>query len=240
MDVGDRSLIEAASWRLASELMRRHPNGVRLFRGHPGGGQYDVLWMIGIPEPGVDVRLNRTGTIQVHGRADGGRELAWQPTEWSDYLSADPKGFIERLERAAGWPAPSQVPPSTPITLTYRVLAALAGFGSKTVHPIWIEQGYIDSSGYGGGPNGTLREFTIPDHLTSARPDDFFGEPGYRFWIPVRDNKPLAAIEQTSATAWFLDGAAPLDLMAAYRSLAKEPALVAAAVLRRALGVSEG
>ena len=240
MEIVDRSLIEAASWRLASELMRRHPNGVRLFRGHPGSGQYDLLWMTGIPAPGVDVRLNRNGTIQVHGRADGGRDLSWPPTAWSDYLSADPKDFIDRLERAAGWPAPSQVPPSTPITLTYRVLAALAGFGSKTVHPIWIEQGYIDSSGYGGGPNGILRQFTIASDLTAVRPDDFYEEPGYRFWIPVRDDKPLAAIEQTSATAWFLDGSDPIDLMATYRSMAKEPALVAAAVLGRALGVSKG
>lgn len=239
MEGNDRSLIEAASWRLASELMRRHPNDVRLFRGHPGGGQYDLLWMIGIPEPGVDVRLNRNGSIQVHGRADGGHELSWTPTGWSDYLSADPKGFVERLERAVGWSSPNQVPPSTPVTLTYRVLAALAGFGAKTVHPIWIEQGFIDTAGYDGGPNKRMREFTIPDVLTAARPDDAFGEPGYRFWIPVRDNTPLAAIEQTTATAWFIGESEPIDLLAAYRSMAKEPVLVAAAVLRRALGLNE-
>lgn len=198
-----------------------------------------MLWMTSIAESGLDVRLNRNGTIQIHGRADGGRELNWPPTEWIEYLSADPKDFVERLERSAGWPAPGQVPPSTPITLTYRVLAALAGFGSKTVHPIWIEQGYIDTSGYGGGPNEMLRRFTIPEALTAVRPDDFYNEPGYRFWIPVRDDTPLAAIEQTSATAWFLDGPASLDLTASYRSMAKEPALVAAAVLQRALKVIE-
>lgn len=239
MDIGDRSLIEAASWRLASELMRRHPSGVRLFRAHPGTGQYDVLWLMGISQPGLDIRLNRNGTIQVFGRADGGEDSGWRPTAWSEYLSSDPREFVERLERAAGWPAPKQVPSSTPITLTYRVLAALAGFGAKTVHPVWIEQGYFDTSGDGAGPNEALGHFAISDDLIGARPDDFSGEPGYRFWIPCRDGKPLAAIEQTSATAWFLNASDPLDLMAAYRSSAKEPALVAAAVLRRALGVSE-
>jgi len=228
-------VIEAASWRLASELMRRHPNGARLFRGHPGSGQYDVLWIVGVPNPGVDVRLNRTGTIQVHGRADGGREIQWQPTSWIEYLGSDSRAFIQRLEAAAGWPGPAEVPPSTPETLTYRVLAALAAMGTKTVHPIGIAQGYIDTSGYGGGPNTALRDFSIPSHLTDVRSEDFYGEPGYRFWLPCRDGAPFAAIEQTSATAWFLNRSAHLDLRMAYRELHKEPALVAAEVLRTAL-----
>src|SRR5437588_367965 len=39
MEDFDRSVVEAASWRLASELVRRHPTALRLIRGHPGGGQ---------------------------------------------------------------------------------------------------------------------------------------------------------------------------------------------------------
>ena len=35
-------MLEAASWRLASELVRRHPDTVRLTGAHPGGGQSDV------------------------------------------------------------------------------------------------------------------------------------------------------------------------------------------------------
>ena len=38
----NRSVLEAASWRLASELVRRHPDTVRLTGAHPGGGQSDV------------------------------------------------------------------------------------------------------------------------------------------------------------------------------------------------------
>lgn len=195
-----------------------------------------MLWITDVEGRGLDVRLNRVGTIQVWGRADGQSTVDWRPTEWIDYLSADPKEFVVRLERAAGLSSSGQVPQSTPTTITYRVLAALAGFGSKTVHPIEIEQGFIDSSDE-GGPNQRLEQFTIPSNLADPRREDFFDQPGYRFWMPVRDDKPLAAIEQTSATAWFLDGAEPLDLMAAYRSLAKEPTLVAAAVLQRAVGI---
>lgn len=42
----DRSILEAASWRLASELVRRHPQSTRLIRAFPGDGQYDVLWIL--------------------------------------------------------------------------------------------------------------------------------------------------------------------------------------------------
>jgi hypothetical protein len=42
-------------------------------------------------------------------------------------------------------------------------------------------------------------------------------------------------IEQSTATAWFLDSSDSIDLRASYISNAKEPALVAAELLRRAL-----
>jgi hypothetical protein len=215
--------------------MRRHPNGVRLFRGHPGGGQYDVLWIMSIRGSGLDVRLNRTGTIQIHCRADGGTNINWEPTSWVEYLASDHLEFIRKIEEAAGWRANSELPSPTPTLLTYQVLAALVAFSFKVENPIWIEQGYIDTSGYGGGPNGLLAAFAIPEHLTAVRDDDMFGEPGYRFWMPVRAGKPLVAIEQTSATAWFLDDASSLDLTSAYLRLFNDASLVAAEVLKRAL-----
>lgn len=46
MEWNDRSVLEAASWRLASELVRRHPDTTRLIRAHPGGGQSDCLWLV--------------------------------------------------------------------------------------------------------------------------------------------------------------------------------------------------
>jgi hypothetical protein len=39
----DTSVLEAASWRLASELVRRHPLSTRVLHTRPGGGQYDCL-----------------------------------------------------------------------------------------------------------------------------------------------------------------------------------------------------
>ena len=148
----DGSILEAASWRLASELCRRHPASTRLLRAHPGGGLSDCLWLLPAVEGPGDVRLNRNGTIQVLERFDGARSV-WEPTAWDAYFRSDPREFLGRLEAAAGLVARHGVPAATPRTLTLRVLAAIASTAVKSIAPIEIVPGMIDTSGYGGGPN---------------------------------------------------------------------------------------
>ena len=212
MDGMDRSVVEAASWRLASGLARRHPTALRLIRGHPGGGQSDCLWLLPLVGEQGDIRLNLVGTIQVLDRFDGRPADEWRPTEWTEYLFADPRQFLDRLERSAGLPSPSQVPSATPTTLTYRVLAAITATAFKSVHPVEIQEGYIDSSGYGGGPNENLDAFPIDPQRLRPQPDDFFDQPGYRFWIVVRDEVPVLAIDQVDATAWTSHGSTPIEV----------------------------
>jgi hypothetical protein len=203
MDWIDRSVLEAVSWRLASELARRHPDATRLIRGHPGGGMSDCLWLLPASGGTGDVRLNRNGTIQVLERFDGLAADSWAPIEWETYLAAEPRDFLDRLETAAALPVPSHVPASTPTTLVYRVLATIASTAIKSVHPVEIQEGFIDSSGYGGGPNEALDAFTaIPSELRSPRAGDYFDEPGYRFWIVLRDGVPILAFEQSEGLAW--------------------------------------
>lgn len=233
MEDFDRSVVEAASWRLASELVRRHPTAVRLIRGHPGGGQSDCLWLLPLVGDNGDVRLNRVGTIQVLDRFDGRPSDQWRPTEWTEYLFAEPRAFLDRLERAAGLPSPPQVPSATPRTLTYRVLAAIAATAFKSVHQIEIQQGYVDSSGYDAGPNENLDGFPIdPAHLR-ALPGDLFDEPRYRFWIVVRDRAPVLAVDEADALAWTPHGATPIELMALYEQSRRHLLTTALEVLRR-------
>lgn len=233
MEDFDRSVIEAASWRLASELVRRHPTAVRLIRDHPGGGQSDCLWLLPLVGENGDVRLNRVGTIQVLDRFDGRPSDQWRPTEWNEYLFSEPRAFLDRLERAAGLPSPSQVPSATPRTLTYRVLAAIAATAFKSVHPIQIQQGYIDSSGYDAGPNRNLDGFPIDPARLRALPGDFFDEARYRFWIVVRDGAPVLAVDQADAFAWTPHGAKPLELMALYTQSRRHLLTTTLEVLRR-------
>lgn len=233
MEEFDRSVVEAASWRLASELARRHPTVVRLIRGHPGGGQSDCLWLLPLVGEQGDVRLNRVGTIQVLERFDGRPADEWRPTEWTEYLFAEPRAFLNRLERSAGLPSPSQVPSATPKTLTYRVLAAIVATAFKSVHPIEIQQGFIDSSGYDAGANRNLDGFPVaPEHLR-GQPDDLFGEARYRFWIVVRDEVPVLAVEQSDAFAWTPHDATPIELMTLFQKARRHVPTTALEVLRR-------
>lgn len=231
----DGSVLEAVSWRLASELVRRHPTTTRVLRTHPGGGQYDCLTITSPTASGGTVQLNRHGTVQVQERFDGRPVEGWEPTEWDEYLRCDPRTFLDRLERASGLTRPGHVPSAVPMTLTLRVLAALAATAVKSVHPVEVQAGYIDTSGYGSGPNDALDSFPfLPDELRRARDDDLFGEPGYRFWVILRDDAPILAIEQGCGRAWTPHGVEGLDLMASYEQSRRNVVVVALDLLRRA------
>lgn len=231
----DRSVLEAASWRLGSELVRRHPTRTRLFHGQPGDGQYDVLW---IRSPsggdGVNVPMNRNGTIQVHHRFDGESVADQLYITWDDYLRADPRAFLDRLERAAGLPAVHKVPAATPMTLTYRVLAAIAASAVKSVHPITIQPGAIDTSGYGGGPNEDLGAFPIPANMLRPRDNDPYGEPGYRFWVVLRDDAPILAFEAEAGISWTSHHPDGVNLMTVHNQNRRHLLATALGVLSRA------
>lgn len=230
----DRSVLEAASWRLASELARRHPATTRLIRAHPSGGQSDCLWLMPTAGETGDVRLNRHGTIQVLERFDGRPPADSAPIEWDEYLRADPREFLHRLETAAGLPLPQQVPAATTATLTYRVLAAIASTAVKSVHPIEIQLGFIDSSGYDAGPNEALTAFAaIPAELLRSRDDDMFGEAGYRFWVVLRDDVPVLALEQREGLAWTPHHDVVFPLMSLYEESRRHLLVTALKLLRK-------
>ena len=212
----DGSLLEAASWRLASELARRHPVTTWLYRAHPGGGQSDCLWLRPTVGTQGDVRLNRNGTIQVVERFDG-RPARRKPTDWETYFRSDPRSFLMGLEADAGLPALPQVPPSTPRTLTLRLLAALVSTAVKTVDPMEVVPGFIDSSDDSHPYREGFDCFpSIPPELLRVRADDLFGQPGYRFWFLRRSGQPILAFEQTSGTSWARGSDVSIDVMRLY------------------------
>lgn len=218
-----RGLLEAASWRLASELHRRHPDLLRLAREHPGGGQYDCLALRS--EDGANIQLNRHGTIQVTGRQDGAPST-WEPAPWAAYLAApDPREFVGRVERAAGL-ATHPTPPSTSAVLVHRSISALTSL-QVLAEPLTVEQGYIDSSGYSAGPSPWMAELTaVPPTLRKPLPEDPFDQPGYRFWRVTSSNL-WVAFETSTGTAWGRRGDA-VDLADAYRQEARKlPRLLA-------------
>ena len=211
----ERARREILSWELAVELHARASVALRLFRAFPGGGQYDVLWLLGENEV-PDIRLNRTGTIQVFAGAP------LEPVTWDEYRR-DPGGVVEHVALAASLrlcDVREGDRPAGPESSTYRLLlgilrAAEEAWGSCA--PLSIDLGYIDTSGYGGGEDPTFRSLGFGDRLTAARPGDFFGEPGYRFWIVRYAGDVVGCIEQSTgelrragtSDVWHVDGMAP-------------------------------
>lgn len=231
---GDRSVVEACSWRLASELHRRHPHTVRMFLTHPGGGMYDCLTFRAAGGAPGSIQLNREGTIQVHERFDG-REPTWPMMPWDTYYRADPRLFLYRLEAEAGLPAPSSVPVATPTTLTLRVLAAIAATGLKSVEPISIHSGFYDTSGYGGGPfeDGFAAFPAIPPMLREIMPDDEPAAPEQRFWFVQRAEELILAFEQHHGLAWTRHHQNTWDLMDLYKESRRHLLVTALKLLRR-------
>lgn len=217
VDRPNRQQIEAASWQLASDLLRRHPGEARLIRGHPGGGQYDLLWLLGVESP-VDIRLNREGAIQVWGCVSGSSDVDRRPTSWADYLAQDRLEFVRRLEQAVGWDSPARSRLATETTLTYRVIAGLVEVMVAAGHRVQVQQGFIDTSGEGGGHNPILDAFDLPDESLALRDDDLYGQVGYRFWVVRVDGLPMAAFEQTTAAMFTRQRNRPVNLMSLYRS----------------------
>jgi hypothetical protein len=202
---------EKLSWELASRLVARHPLDLRLIRAFPGGGQYDVLWVLGEGQR-PDIPMNRAGgTIQVHATADGG-PAGWQPADWSTYERSDRERFLLELERAAGLPAPRAARAASCESLTYQVIAALVARGDAE-RPIEAHLGYVDSSGpFGGGEDAAIHTFGFSSELLAAGPHDRHGEPGYRFWIVERAGEPIVAFEQSTAEARICGSEAAVDL----------------------------
>lgn len=186
------SVLEAASWTLATEMTRRHPE-LTVLRYHPGGGQYDCLAIRS--ERGVHIDLNRVGRIHIHS-IQGGGTPNWEPAEWSDYLS-DPQSFLALLEERVRLPHVDVLPSTTSRVLSYRVLAAFARLHALGT-PAEICMSTIDESGMGGGPASWIADYPVAEPMTSAPP--------IGFWR-AKSKDTEFVIEAESATVHRRDGA---------------------------------
>jgi len=103
----------------------------------------------------------------------------------------------------------------------------------KSVHPIEIVPGYIDTSGYGGGPNEEAFESfsAIPRELRAPRGTYLDGD--YRFWFVYRDDVPVLAFEQSNALAWTQHHDVAWDVMKLYTESRRHVLVTALKLLRR-------
>lgn len=206
----ERRLRTVQSWWLGSELVRRHPK-LLLIETHPAGGQADCLTLLrvdshgGTQHPLVD--LEQTGGIHVGGH---GIFMTWE--EERDF--GDRHGALKRVEIAAGLHAPTETPPSTGKTLTYRTLTSVL---STTLNEreTWDARNLMLNAG-NVGPSRTFDLAPFPsaaEAVRDRRRDDLFGSPEYRFWGLLRGTKPVAVLD-TDGNVHLKSG--PRSLPAAY------------------------
>lgn len=190
--------IEAASWRIACELMRRHAARLRLIESHPGGGQYDCLSFFDRNTKEHVLDLNRVGSA--HGFLAG----QTMPDVWRECSAAsDFKTVVDAVERTAGLKAPASLPQAGREVVTYRFVAEWLSsrlFGRER----WeCRNGYLDSSACPGAPSQHFAKFPLIAPRRAVRePDDLLGIADYRFWFLLRDHEPVIALEPHTATAW--------------------------------------
>jgi hypothetical protein len=208
----------ALSWWIAAEIVRRHP-GLLIHEMHPAGGLADVLCVVD-PRDGdmlnsTRIMINRAGSIQVHRPAEYGTKIL-QVTTWDEVLAADnPHEHIKALEVAAELERPNETPASRPVTLAYRLIAALLNSTVNDRQRWDVRNEFHDSSSDDDIELlGHLDHFpSLREHLRSAPTLGLPHEPASHAWIVLRNDKPVAAIS-TEGRAYFPDRT--IELLPAY------------------------
>lgn len=201
------AMVEAASWRLASEFASAHCDRVRLLSSRTFGAHYDVITVATrnvTPHPLV--HINRAGSIQVVGRFDR-RPVEYNAAgrSWDEYLRSDPRDFLRALEKQAGLPAPHSNGYPTREALVYRLLAALINAQMLSIQPWTVHCGWTS------GPHPGYYEagFEAIPGANSRRSvsliDDPYAIPETRFWFVGRDQSPLLCFE-ISGRCWDASG----------------------------------
>lgn len=138
---------EVLSWRLVSELIRRHPSELWAVRTFPVDGAYDCLTVgrLSTPRSAPQIHLNRHGTHMLVNRFDAdasgpGEVLPW-PNAFDETEENDSRDWLMWLESVAGLTNPQSggLPASTPSSLAIRWISTFLALqlGSRERWTAW-------------------------------------------------------------------------------------------------------
>jgi len=139
----NRQLIEVASWRLVSEIIRRYPEKYTVIQTYPGGGMYDCLSLYTKKDHLHIADLNREGSFHVFLEGAKSSFDIWQMMFNTHDLKKD---ILNRVSEALRMPVPAKLPPSTPEILCYRFIATFLSHTAFTRDNWRCRNGFFDSS----------------------------------------------------------------------------------------------
>lgn len=208
MQIAERFKLTQAWW-VSSELARRHSH-FKIAETWPMDGFYHGLETFD-PRSGSSVFMNFNGSIHLtrgdHRAVDG---IGWQAI----FEAEDPHEVVKLIETAVGWTKAS-ADPTTPRSLTYRIIAAVLG---RTINDrIRLTVG---THSYGASyftPEAMpawVSEFEGLESAVRACPDEA-GLPLRHFWMIRRGDQPSAVLAD-NATLYAADDS-PTSLMPLYR-----------------------
>jgi len=211
----NRQLIEVASWRLVSEIIRRYPEKYTVIQTYPGGGMYDCLSLYTKKDHLHIADLNREGSFHVFLEGAKSSFDIWQMMFNTHDLKKD---ILNRVSEALRMPVPAKLPPSTPEILCYRFIATFLSHTAFTRDNWRCRNGFFDSSApYECG--GEIKDFEkFPgaiDRLRTKQKTDIEDEPSYRFWFLSKDENSHICLE-TTGNAWS-DNGSSYKLMELYK-----------------------
>jgi len=224
----NRQVVEAASWRVACELCRRHPD-LRIVELHPSVAGGDCLAVVRRDSIGLmpGIVLDRAGGVSLL-RFDTGAADAL-PDFWAQYVAGDPKAMLRALEARAGLRRPLTMPSSSRIMLAYRVIAAIAASAVFGIRRVEIRAGIPQTTVGGGLRAGLFGAFQAMSVFVP--PGE---EPHQDTWFVCIDDVPHIAIDASSGTVWRREMPAR-DLMALYAGVDRRLAPVVARVAEEVL-----
>jgi hypothetical protein len=197
------SLIELASWTLASELIRRAPQHLHIAEMHPGGGQYDCL---SIFQTDLECNLctfNRVGSFTAFKWFDNGRDrdFSTQIDVWDRVAKGDStREILDEISNLIRLPKPSPLPAGTATSLTYRMITATLQVKTFATAGWTCLSGFHDSSGFEGSSIRTelFRCFPsvhLPSDWENSHKLGIIGPSG--FWFLCCDDEPMICLEIT-------------------------------------------
>ncbi|MEY3258342.1 MAG: hypothetical protein RI954_368 [Actinomycetota bacterium] len=235
-----RPIAEAASWRLAAELIRRHPDELYAIETHPMTGQYDCLSIY------RHTGANRHDAVFQLNRMPGGHVTpkSWFSTQgerfnWLDVmLSVDlRREIVVPLEHMEGLVPPRETPQTTRTSIGARVIAT-ALWSRLQSSPMYALNGVLDSSGaFGSGiQTGLFASFSgMSSQLDGHDPKELDGHPAYHYWFVIGHRKgandqPILGIDTWRGLVW-TNRLAGADLMDLYDQCDREINLLVARLL---------